>query len=399
MIVMPKRGENIYKRKDGRWEGRYVMGTTESGRTKFGYVYARSYSEVKRVLSIARHNMSPQPNNVSKSYTGDLCDWTSKWLIKVQYSLKPSTFSRYSYIINKYIVPRIGSVKVEHITNNTINEFVNSLLTSGRADGNGGLSVKTVKSIANVLLLSLKDMCREGYSLTFVPEIRFPNVGAKVLPVLTQGTQLKIEQHILSVALPYNIGILICLYTGLRIGEVCALRWSDISLQEKTLTVSRTVQRIANTDPEIDSKTQIIISSPKTKNSVRTIPLPDCLLSSLRSLRINAKKSDCVLLSGNEYVEPRAYQYNFKSLLKKCGVEPMPFHSLRHSFATRCIEIGFDVKTLSEILGHSSVNITLNTYVHSSIKHKRTNMARLSLIHSYEPSNEPSQNLYDCAVL
>jgi integrase len=173
------------------------------------------------------------------------------------------------------------------------------------------------------------------------------------------------------------LGVLLSLYTGIRIGELCALRWENIDLTEKTMRINSTMQRIPDFTGGA-AKTQVTITSPKSKCSVRTIPLPDFLAALLASFAAQPK---AFLLTGEKlrFVEPRTVQNRFKAYIKACGIESANFHCLRHTFATRCVELGFDVKTLSEILGHSSVNITLGRYVHSSLDLKRTNMAKLTL--------------------
>ena len=160
------------------------------------------------------------------------------------------------------------------------------------------------------------------------------------------------------------------LFTGLRIGELCALKWSDIDLSNRTISVSKTIQRIA-----VQGGTQLVITEPKSISSVREIPIPDCIFSLLRKFCSNA---DFYILSGmTKPVEPRTMQYRFQALLKKAKLPSIHFHALRHMFATNCVELGIDVKSLSEILGHSGVEITLNRYVHSSLERKKAFMKKL----------------------
>ena len=175
----------------------------------------------------------------------------------------------------------------------------------------------------------------------------------------------------------YKMGVFICLYTGIRIGELCALQWKDISFSEKVIVVEHTMQRLQNDDPNALYKTKIIVTEPKSKASVRTIPLPDFVLNAIKPF---LGSPSAYVLSGNcqEIIEPRTMQNRFKGYLEAGQINDANFHSLRHTFATRCIEAGFDVKTLSEILGHSSVKITLDRYVHSSMELKRSNMEKLT---------------------
>ena len=173
-----------------------------------------------------------------------------------------------------------------------------------------------------------------------------------------------------------KLGIMIALYTGVRIGELCGLKWSDIDLNVKTIRIDRTVQRIRVNGKA--NRTELIVSTPKSHTSVRTIPITEFLVRILKVFKLSS--TDTFVIMGNAKLpDPRTMQYRFKTLLTKIGLRTLNFHSLRHLFATNCIELGFDVKTLSEILGHSSVEITLNRYVHSSIERKRQCMDMLSL--------------------
>lgn len=175
-----------------------------------------------------------------------------------------------------------------------------------------------------------------------------------------------------------KFGVLLCMYTGIRIGEVCALKWESIDFSEGILSIRETLQRIQVMDVGACKKTKIVITEPKSKKAIRDIPLPGFVLEYATSLKQNPKS---YILTGcsDRYIEPRSLQYTFKKYTKECGLTDVNYHALRHTFATRCIELGFDVKTLSELLGHSSVNITLNRYVHSSMDTKKTNMKRLTL--------------------
>ena len=172
-----------------------------------------------------------------------------------------------------------------------------------------------------------------------------------------------------------KLGILLCLYTGIRIGELCAMRLDDILINEKTIRVTKAIQRL-QTLSNTDTKTRIVVTDPKSLSSQRKIPLPDFLISII--VNLNYRSNAYILTGTNErYIEPRTLEYRFKAILKKCGLGNYKFHQLRHRFATQCVELGFDIKCLSEILGHSSVNITLNRYVHSTMELKKNNMAKL----------------------
>lgn len=192
---------------------------------------------------------------------------------------------------------------------------------------------------------------------------------------MSKEVQNRLVKYLLKDTDYTKLGILLCLYTGIRIGELCALRLEDILIQEKTMRITKTMQRL-QTLSNVDSKTKIVITTPKSISSQREIPLPDFLIKIIVGFNYNTK--DYILTgANNRYIEPRTLEYRFKSILKRCGLENYRFHQLRHRFATQCIELGFDVKCLSEILGHSSVNITLNRYVHSTMELKKNNMEKL----------------------
>ena len=194
--------------------------------------------------------------------------------------------------------------------------------------------------------------------------------------ILSRTEQDKLCRYLYSELDACNIGILVCLFTGLRIGEICALRWEDVSFSDHTIHEHRTVQRIQDRTNS-EHKTKIIVTAPKSACSIRTIPVPDNLLALLASYKTS---STGYILTNNdgELLEPRTMQNHFKKALRKSSINSANYHSLRHTFATRCIELGFDVKSLSEILGHASVNITMNRYVHPSMELKKENMQRLT---------------------
>ena len=199
---------------------------------------------------------------------------------------------------------------------------------------------------------------------------------SRELHVLSQRDQRILYSYLYENPSFHNIGILICLLTGLRIGEVCALCWEDISFSDHTIYVHQAAQRIqGNESPE--RKTKVLITTPKSASGKRIIPIPENLETLLKS--INSSKSGFVLSEdGLHIMEPRVLQYHFKRVLKELNIEEVNFHILRHTFATRCVELGFDVKSLSEILGHASVSITMNKYVHPSMALKHENMQRIS---------------------
>ena len=327
---MPKKGENIYKRKDGRWEGRYIKARTSTGKIVYGYVYSKTYRETKIKLKEKSSNI----NRFTQPQTQLFATIASEWFESIKAYTKISTQNKYYNLLTLYILPQYGKQTFDAITYEFIESYCRFLLKSG----------------------GKKD--------------------SKPIRVLNKIEQKQLCTYILQNPDPCNIGILVCLFTGLRIGEICALRWEDISLSEQTIYIHQTLQRIQNLSDNIP-KTKIIITTPKSACSIRTIPLPDELYNILIK---HQKPSRGYLLTNddNKFIEPRTLQNRFKKILKDIHIADTNFHTLRHTFATRCIELGFDIKSLSEILGHATVNITMNRYVHPTLEMKKENMQKLS---------------------
>lgn len=378
---MSRRGENIYKRKDGRWEGRYIKGKDLKGKSKYGYVYAKNYTEVKEKLN----EIKAQPaNNISLSgTTKTLSQVCVLWLDETKTQIKHSTYVKYYNIIYNHIVPIIGNYKMQLLDTVLIRQFADEKLTNGKLKGNGGLSPKTVKDILSVIRLIIIYANNVGISCNCRLDGINIKSTEKTIDVLSKSQQDKLTSHLINNIDNTNLGILICLYTGLRIGEICALRFEDISMIDKVVHIRKTMQRVQNLSENKETKTEVIITSPKSKSSVRDIPLPEFIVKNIESKNLYIPKA--FLLSGDSshYVEPRTLENRFKNCTRMCGIENVNFHMLRHTFATRCVEVGFETKSLSEILGHSSVNITLNRYVHSSMELKRSNMEKLYFTPSF----------------
>ena len=351
---MSKRGENIYKRKDGRWEGRYLKDSK-----KYGYVYGKTYKEVKEKLNYARLNTEKQKN---KTKLAVLCD---NWLIYKEQYIKESSFVKYKSILKRHIKPYFNEIPVNKIDEHTIEAFAKNLTVKG-------YSAQTVKITLSVL---------EGVFLYFKIDVSvkriIPKKGQKEIHILSSNDRLKLEKYLLYGQDAYKIGILLSLYTGIRIGELCALKWEDIDLNAGTVKINATLQRIQDFKGISGNKTRIVITEPKTPSAKRTIPLPIFLIKRLKA--VDPKNGSAFLLTGTErFTEPRALTYVFKKYLKESGVPDINFHALRHTFTTRCIENDFEPKALSEILGHSSINTTLGIYNHPSLEYKRESINRLT---------------------
>lgn len=368
MIIISRKGENIRKRRDGRWEGRYIVNYDNNGKSLYKSVYAKSYLEVKNKMKLHSTNLTPNDIICTTVKTA-----LENWLYKAKIKTKQSTYSRYHDIVYKHIVPILGDIKISHLTNDTLNRFVLQKVENGRLDGKGGLSPKTISDITLVLKQALNSHC------AFRIDITKPTSYKKEIRVLTEQEQIMLEQFLLQDIDSPKLGIFLALYTGLRLGELCSLKWENIDFDNKILTVNKTMQRIKDITPGATHKTKIIIDSPKSNNSNRTIPIPVFLIKLLKQVKSNSKDNSYVLTGEvNRYIEPRAYLYRFKKYLKFYNLTDINFHALRHTFATRCMEKQFDIKSLSEILGHADIKITLSFYVHSSFAQKRIQMETLT---------------------
>ncbi|MBQ7163802.1 MAG: site-specific integrase [Clostridia bacterium] len=286
----------------------------------------------------------------------------------VKPSVKPRTFSRYEIAVKHHIEPSLGSDEVNSLTPLAVQRFVNGLLESGNLKRNGGLSANTVNVIITVLKKSLDYAVLAGEANENpAAHVVRPRRREKQVECFTLTEQKKIEAAVKNSGKDKLFGITLCLYTGLRVGELLALEWKDIDLVKSELSVTKSCH---------DSPLGIITDEPKTPSSVRVIPLPKQLLPLLKALKKNSR-SPRVISNGGKDVCVRSYQRSFELLLKKLGLPRRGIHSLRHTFATRALECGMDVKTLSEILGHKNPMVTLNRYAHSLTEHKRAMMDRL----------------------
>ena len=284
-------------------------------------------------------------------------DIANEWLTYRKVSVKSTTYYRYKYIINKYILPYFASKNIYYLESYSINMYINYISSQ--------FSAKTVNDILIVFKSILKYIQRKfnvDYMLDLIPT---PKYEQDEINILKDTEKMRLEKFCISSNDLRTIGIFICLNTGMRIGEICALTWNDIDLENRIFNINKSMQRIYKGK----KNTLVEINTPKTKKSIRKIPISSKILSILKELkRLNKYVGEEYFLTGctEKYIEPRNYQYLFKRCLELCNIPNYNFHVLRHTFATNCIKVGMDIKSLSEILGHANVNITLNKYVHSS---------------------------------
>ena len=290
---------------------------------------------------------------------------TEEWLKYKKNTVKKSTYYNYSYSVAKYLYPSFAGKNITKIKN--YNNFIEELSDT--------LSPKTVRDIVTKLKEIINFYEEEHNTKLNIKKMSLPKMNKKEIQILSNKEKQKLEKYCIEQNSLKSLGILICLNTGLRVGEVCALRWENIDFESKKIHIEKTIERIYSKE---ENKTIVIIDTPKSITSVRTIPINSKLYNILKQIRGKSKKTDFVLTGSSEhYVEPRNYQYHFKEILKRSKVKKYKFHTLRHTFATNCIEAGMDIKSLSEILGHADVSITLNIYVRSSDKAKRKYLEKI----------------------
>lgn len=298
----------------------------------------------------------------------DFCLLAEKWLQSVRPQIKESSYIKYKNILRSYINTEFRNTSVETLTPNDIYERCNHLLTDGGARGSG-LSPKTVADILSVI----RNILRYAHIKNLHPLCTGKEITIKQSPrqtsVLSHCDQNRLCTYLLNHMSERNLGILLCLFTGIRIGELCALKWEDISIEDETVHINKTMQRL-QIEENGGKKTAIIVTTPKSACSIRTIPLAQNILHLIQNCFFGQQG---YLLTGNhwKFTEPRTMQNHFRRILQENEIEPLNFHSLRHTFATRCVEVGFDIKSLSEILGHANVNITMNRYVHPTMELKK----------------------------
>lgn len=271
-------------------------------------------------------------------------------------------------ILENHILPCFGDSMSLH--EREVQDFVLRKLDDG-------LSVKSVKDIIVVLKMVMKFGVKNEWLNYFAWDIKYPAESTgKKLEVLSVANQKKIMNYLHSHFTFTGLGIYISLSTGMRIGEICALKWGDINTMDGTVTVCRTIERIYIIEGD-ERHTELVISTPKTKNSCREIPLSNELLALIRPLKKVVNEDFYVLTNDEHPTEPRTYRNYYKRLMKKLGTPRLKYHGLRHSFATRCIEAGCDYKTVSVLLGHSDIATTLNLYVHPNMEQKKRCISRM----------------------
>ena len=360
---MPRKGENIRKRKDGRWEARYEKCRDQNGRIQYGYLYGRTYEAVKKkkLAVLCQNNLQNSPG---KCYV--FRNLSEEWMLSMRYAVKLSTYACYETLLDTHILPEFGDMPLKYISSASVYAFSEKLKQQG-------LSPRTIKNLLILFHSILRYGEKQGYLNLSQLEFRYPKINTSPFQLISHEHLTKLITVLSAEDSEFSIGILLCIYTGIRVGELSGIRWEDIDFDKKLLHIRRTISRIKNLDYSGESddepKTVLMIGPPKSVSSIRDIPIPDFLLKRLKA-RCSAP-GEFLLTGSTKCMEPRTVQRKFHKLLEQNHIPQINFHSLRHAFATRFTEHGFDCKSLSEILGHSSPKITMEIYVHSSFVQKR----------------------------
>ena len=361
MEHLPKYGENIYHRKDGRWEARYIAMRLPNGKAKYKSVYGRTHDIAKKKQLAAMQALTHE--------SAAVCELTLKELFSqylLQTDVKLSTKERYRFMLERHILPHLGGIPVSRLTAKELSNFLLWMKQHGRIDGSGALSAKTVRDLAVLIKTLLRFAQREYHCVCDALNAKLPAYTQKKIDVFSE-TELAALGKVLFPSKKISLAVMLALHAGLRVGEVCALRASDIDFLAGTIHVRRSVQRIT-----LHGVSRLLVQRPKSDSSERIIPLHPELLLLLK--RVSAKlPPDAYLMTGraDRPMDPRTCQYQFTVLLRRCGIRHRGFHALRHTFATRCVEAGADIKSVSELLGHADIKTTLKLYVHPSLESKR----------------------------
>ncbi|MCD7883379.1 MAG: tyrosine-type recombinase/integrase [Lachnospiraceae bacterium] len=411
---MGRRGENIRKRSDGRWEARVICGPPKNGKTNYKYLYGHSYHEVKTLKKEFLLNLSslpepietasvnskpPEPpqtalvnlisaelptenDRLTTSETSEAEESSPlfrtvayEWLATKKLSVKESTYATYLFMVEKHLFPDMGDLGIKKVDTDRIGAFLLDKKEHGGLRGGNALSDKTVSEIKGTLNRVLR-YAKSHNIIDSVPDSMPVSVKQPPIEVLTKQEQKTLEAKASEEDTAFSLGVLLCLNTGVREGELCGLQWADFNWADETISISRTVSRISNTDPESDTKTRVVIGKPKTVCSIRTIPIPTNIVSYIKERA--GTEADYVLTGTEKYMEPRVCRDRFSRLEKRAGVKHHNFHILRHTYATNCVADGVNIKVLSENLGHSDINITLQRYVHPSMESKKAEVNKLT---------------------
>ncbi|MCM1201871.1 MAG: site-specific integrase [Bacteroides fragilis] len=366
---MARHGENIRKRKDGRWEGRYPVYNAEKEKQVYRSVYGRSYEEARERLAAKKNLLKDKSRTEGEEQAQSLRipeeivfgDMFQDWLMQIKEKRKLSTYVKYHMIYRNHLEESFGNAALSEITDAFVRERIQEPLSDSFRSSIYCVMNQVLKFAADKYAVPITGLKKPASEMNGRP--------VKIFSRQEQKKLLSTLYHEMDFS---KMAVLFCLFTGLRLGEICALKWEDIDWENQILVVRRTVQRLYAEGRR--TKTALMETGPKSEYSRREIPLPVSVLELLLKFRGDQE----YVFGGDRPMEPRTLQYHFKRILREAGLQDANFHILRHTFSTNCIEGGADVKSLSEMLGHADVQITLNRYVHPSMDIKRRYMNELS---------------------
>lgn len=350
---MDHKGENIYLRKDHRWEGRYHKGRKANGRLKYGYIYGKTYEEVKEKLLPLKSNSENLLLLHGKS-TITFFEWVESCWHRLIKGLKPATISSYNYKVDTYLFPYIGELSLFEINSDKVTELFQTWREKGLKDSSCNV-------ISRLLTKILKEAQRakilENDCCSSLPKIK---IKSQKINALSNKEQHQLEKASMKYPDSKGLSVLLALQTGLRIGEISALKWTDIDFASQLISVRHTIQRVSH--PE--GGTQLNYGSAKTQASQRIIPMTRKVFLALKKLRKQSSSAYVFSVNGKP-CESRLFTYHFHHIRKIAHLDQVHFHQLRHTFATRCLETSSDVSSVSAIMGHASTQMTLDIYADS----------------------------------
>ncbi len=363
---MSRRGENIYHRKDGRWEGRYWVGKRPDGTPIYKSVYGKRYNDVRRELLLRKAECCASQGKSGRTET--FSERAAYYLeYKVRPCVKETTWASYRRLVNRHLNPAFGAMSIDQLETEELQRYFT--WQSER------LNQGTLRNVFSLLRSILNDAFQDGKVARRVWEnIRLPRLRKKDIRVLTCEEQIVFEKIALQEG---RWEFILCLYTGLRLGELCALKWENVNWAEGSITVCHSLQRISH-----GGSSKVIVGSTKSASSNREIPLPSFLCNMLRDAYQDIRHESHYVVPGRDggFCDMRTVQARLKKLTDALRLEGVHVHTLRHTYATRCLECGIGVETLSDLLGHSAANITLRYYAHSTRQHRFESVRSLELL-------------------
>ncbi len=307
---MSKRGSNIYRCKDGRYEGRIPIGYRENGRIRYKSVYAKTLTEVKEKM--AQFYSIRNEQNVP-DYKITFSQIAEQWLVSAKLRVKPSSYANYKNLVNKHLVTTFGCIRMSDLSSAKMNDFILNKMQTGKLREKGGLSAKSVRDIMTVFR-SISMYAEREYGIRSV-HFTMPKTEQKKMEVLNADERRRLEQYLISVPNLTHASILLCMFTGLRVGELCGLQWRDINIKSCTISVNRTIQRVNH-----NGHSEVVIGTPKSRSSVRTIPMPQFMAEYLEKYK---SEDEVYLVTGKRKpTEPRTMQNRFHAILKEAGILP-----------------------------------------------------------------------------